>query len=186
MKVSASIALFVVVSLVCPALADEKTKAQGTAQETLDENLEPLRPFLGKTWKGHFKNSTPEKPVVDIARWERALNGRAIRVLHSVNDGAYGGETIIFWDAKKESLVFYYFTTARFHTTGTMTVKDGKLTSHEVVTGSANGVTEVKATYELRSGGTLRSEAEYLKEGKWTPGREILYKEDAKAEVVFK
>ncbi|MBM3823961.1 MAG: hypothetical protein FJ404_13940 [Verrucomicrobia bacterium] len=53
----------------------------------LDEKLEVLRPFLGKTWRGEFKDSTPEKPVVDIAKWERALNGKAVRVLHSINDG---------------------------------------------------------------------------------------------------
>ena len=40
-------------------------------QPVLNEHLEILRPLLGKTWRGEFKNSTPEKPVVDIARWER-------------------------------------------------------------------------------------------------------------------
>ena len=65
---------------------------------SLDPNLEPLRPFLGKTWKGEFKNSTPDKPVVDVMQWERALNGKAVRVLHSINDGEYGGESFIVWD----------------------------------------------------------------------------------------
>ena len=89
--------LLLVAGLVVDASAAEKA--------SLDEHLEPFRPFLGKTWKGHFKNSTPEKPQVDVARWERALNGNAIRVLHSINDGAYGGESIIVWDEKKKSLV---------------------------------------------------------------------------------
>lgn len=153
---------------------------------SLDEHLEPFRPFIGKTWKGQFKESTPEKPQVDVALWERALNGKAIRILHSINNGVYGGESIILWDEKKKSLVFYYFTTAGFYTTGTMTFKDGKFTSHEIVTGSAEGVTEVKATGELRSDGTMISKAEFLKEGKWVPTHEITYKEDPKAEVVFK
>lgn len=153
---------------------------------SLDEHLEPFRPLLGKTWKGHFKESTPDKPQVDIAHWERALNGKAIRILHSINDGVYGGESIILWEEKKKSLVFYYFTTAGFYTTGTMTFKDGKFTSHEIVTGIAEGVTEVKATGELRSDGTMISKAEFLKEGKWVPAHEITYKEDPKAEVKFK
>jgi hypothetical protein len=153
---------------------------------SLDEHLEPFRPFLGTTWKGQFKESTPEKPQVDVARWERALNGKAIRILHSINHGVYGGESIIVWDEKKKSLVFYYFTTAGFYTTGTMTFKDGKFSSHETVTGSAEGVTEVKATSELRPDGTMHSKSEYLKEGKWAPGHEITYKEDPKAKVVFK
>ena len=119
-------------------------------------------------------------------RWERALNGKAVRVLHSINDGVYGGESIIVWDEKKKSLVYYYFTTAGFYTTGTMTLSDGKYASHEVVTGSAEGVTEVKATGELRADGTMHSKSEYLKEGKWVSGHEVTYKEDPKAEVVFK
>ena len=55
---------------------------------TLDTHLEPLRPLLGKTWRGEFKNSTPEKPIVDVSRWERILNGKAVRVMHSINEGA--------------------------------------------------------------------------------------------------
>lgn len=160
--------------------------ASAADMASLDEHLEPLRPFLGKTWKGHFKNSTPEKPQVDVARWERALNGKAVRVLHSINDGVYGGESIILWDEKKKSLSYYYFTTAGFYTTGSITLAEGKFISHEVVAGSADGVTEVKATTELRGDGTMHSKSEYLKEGKWVPGHEVTYKEDPKAEVVFK
>ena len=92
---------------------------------SLDPHLEPLRPLLEKTWKGAFKNSTPEKPTVDVARWERALNGKAVRVLHSINDGVYGGETLIVWDPKKNVLESHYFTTAGFTTTGTVTFRDG-------------------------------------------------------------
>ena len=152
----------------------------------LDPHLEPLRPWLGKTWKGEFKNSTPDKPVVDVARWERALNGKAIRVLHSINDGVYGGESLVMWDEEKKAVTYHYFTTAGFRTTGTMTFKDGKVLSHEKVTGSANGVTEVRGTHELRSDGTLYVKTEYLKNGEWTPGREATYQEDSKATVVFK
>ena len=170
--------LLLAAGLALEALAADKS--------SLDEHLEPLRPFLGKTWKGHFKNSTPEKPQVDVSRWERALNGKAVRVLHSINDGIYGGESIIVWDEKKKSLVYSYFTTAGFYTTGTITLSDGKFTSHETVTGSAEGVTEVRATTELRADGTMHTESEYRKEGKWVPGHEVTYKEDPKAEVVFK
>lgn len=162
------------------------TGAWAADKPSFDEHLEPFRSFLGKTWRGEFKESTPEKPQVDVSRWERALNGKAIRIVHSINNGVYGGESIILWDEKKKSLVFYYFTTAGFYTTGTMTFKDARITSHETVTGSAEGVTEVKATSELRPDGTMHTKSEYLKEGKWVPGHEVTYKEDPKAEVVFK
>jgi len=153
---------------------------------TLDKELEPLRPFIGKTWRGEFKNSTPEKPVIDIARWERALNGKAIRVTHSINDGTYGGESILRWDDEKKQLTYFYFTTAGFYTTGVMTIQDGKITSTEKVTGSAEGTTDVRTTYELRSDGSMLNKAEYLKNGAATGSREVLYKEAPDAKVTFK
>ncbi|MBL9139093.1 MAG: hypothetical protein JNK85_24710 [Verrucomicrobiales bacterium] len=155
-------------------------------KEPLHEKLEPLRPFLGKTWRGEFKNSTPDKPQVDIARWERALNGQAIRILHSINNGVYGGESLVFWDASKKEVVYYYFTTAGFYTTGVMTVEGTKVTSREAVTGSADGVTEVKATTELKADGTMQTDSQYLKKGEWVPGHGALYREAPEAKVVFK
>ena len=156
------------------------------ADAALAKPLEPLAPLLGKTWKGTFKESTPEKPMHDVARWERALNGQAVRVLHSVNDGMYGGETLIIWDAAKSSLVYYYFTTAGFHTIGTMTVDGRKLTSREAVTGNAQGITEVESVSELLPDGTMRVIASYLKDRQKVGGREVIYVEAPTAQVLFK
>lgn len=178
--------LFLALALILGPLL---TIAPAVAGETnsLDEHLEFLRPFLGKTWRGEFKEHQPGKPVIDISRWERALNGKAVRVLHSINDGEYGGESIIQWDAEKKELRYHYFTTAGFQTAGTMTFKDGKITAVEKVTGNQNGVTEVRSTSVIQSDGSLLVKAEYLKEdGTPTGGREVLYKEAAAAEVKFK
>jgi hypothetical protein len=152
----------------------------------LEEHLEPLRPFLGKTWRGQFKDSKPEKPTIDVARWERALNGKAVRVTHSVNDGSYGGESLIVWDQQKSEVRYYYFTTAGFYTTGTMTFADGKLVAVEKVIGHTNGVTEVRSTYELRPDGTMLNKSEYFKNGQTAGAREVFYKQDPTAEVKFK
>ncbi len=153
---------------------------------TLASQLEPLRPLIEKTWKGTFKNANPDKPVVDVMRWERALNGKAIRVLHSVNDGVYGGETIFTWDEKKQSVTYHYFTTEGFMTEGTVNFKGKQITTHEVVSGSAGGVTEVRGTNELLPDGSFHVKTEYLKNGEWQPGREVNYVEDSSAKVVFK
>jgi hypothetical protein len=147
--------------------------------------LEPLKPLVGKTWRSVFPNSTAEKPVVDVSRFELALNGRAVRNLHSINDGEYGGETLIVWDKEKQALVYYYFTTAGFYTTGTFSVEDGALVSHEVVKGEAGGITEVRATSRVLPDGRLHVKSEYLKEGSWTPGRDTYYEEAPGAEVRF-
>ena len=153
----------------------------------LDDALKPFAPLLGKTWKADFKDSTPEKPKADIMRWERALNGKAVRVLHSINDGEYGGETIITWDETTKSVVYHYFTTAGFNTTGTMKLENGKFVSREIVSGSgANGVSEVKAVSEILADGSFHNKSMYLKNGEWVPGHEFHYHEAPDAKVVFK
>jgi hypothetical protein len=158
----------------------------GADTPSLDPHLEPLRPWLGKTWRGEFKNSTPEKPVVDVATWERALNGKAVRVTHSINDGSYGGETLMIWDETKKTLKYHYFTTAGFTTEGTITVEGAVLVTLEKVSGAAGGVTEVRGRSEMKPDGTFLVKTEYLKEGAWVPARETLYKEAPGAVVKFR
>lgn len=152
----------------------------------LDPHLEPLRPLLGKVWRAEFKNSTANKPVVDVAQWERALNGQAIRITHSINDGAYGGESLVVWDDLKKSLKYHYFTTAGFTTEGTITMEGNVMVSRETVTGSKEGITEVRGRNEIRPDGTLFVKTEYLKNGEWVPGREAHYKETPGATVKFR
>ena len=152
----------------------------------LSRHLKPLARFVGKTYKGEFVGSTPEKPVYDISRWERALNGQAIRIMHSVNEGQYGGETIVMWDAGKKSLVSWYFTTAGFQTQATLTVEKGALVSHEKVTGNKNGITEVKATIRLLPDGRMHTKSQYLQKEKWVDGHEIHYRPSPESRVVFK
>ena len=159
--------------------------AVANEQGSLDPNLEPLRPWLGKTWKTDG-SAAGDKGKIDVAQWERALNGKAVRILHSINDGEYGGETLVTWDAEKKSIVYHYFTTAGFRTNGTMTFEGGKMTSKEKVSGNAGGVTEVRGTSEIAGDGTFRMKTEYLKEGKWQPARDVVYREDATAKVIFK
>ena len=154
------------------------------ADPQLNDHLISLAPFLG-TWRGEFADSTPDKPKVDVARWERTLNGNAVRILHSVNDGQYGGETLIVWDSEEASLVSYYFTTSGFYTRGTMTAGDGRYTSHEIVTGNSSAITEVKSTSHLTPDGSLRVVSQYFKNNTWIEGHEVTYHRDNDAQVVF-
>ncbi|HEX9808787.1 MAG TPA: hypothetical protein VGC25_04190, partial [Alphaproteobacteria bacterium] len=59
------------------------TSAIASAAEP-SPHLEPFQPFVGKTWKALVD---PEKGVHDVARWELALGGQVVRILHSVGDG---------------------------------------------------------------------------------------------------
>jgi hypothetical protein len=159
------------------------SSAMTADQPPLDSHLEPLRPWLDKTFKSE---SESPKPTTDVVHWERALNGKAIRILHSINDGAYGGECIVRWDEENQAVCYHYFTTDTFRTEGTMTFRDGKIAIHEVVKGNADGISEVRGTIEMRPDGTYQQKTEYLKAGKWSPGRDTIYREEPSARVVFK
>lgn len=168
-------------------LPQDLPKPNASAENTrLNEHLKLFEPYVGKTYRGEFANSTSEKPTVDVARWERAMNGQAVRVLHSVNNGDYGGESIIMWDSKAEKITFWYFTTAGFHTTGTFEIDGNKWISIEKVSGNANGITEVKAISEPTAEGGFVTKSEYFKDGKWEPGSERTYRVAPEAQVVFK
>lgn len=171
-------------SLICGVILSG-VFASAAETNNLAKPLEALRPFL-KTWKGEFKNSTPEKPRFDVQKWERALNGRAVRITHSVNKGAYGGETIVVPNPKTSGLEFHYFTTAGFYTRGTIQFEGKKMITHEEVTRSEDGITEVKGTTELLPNGTMRVQTRYFKNGVWDDGRDMTYQEAPKAEVVFR
>tara|TARA_B100001750_G_scaffold11009_1_gene8107 strand:+ start:712 stop:1659 length:948 start_codon:yes stop_codon:yes gene_type:complete len=153
---------------------------------SLSEHLKLFEPYIGKTFKGEFANSTKEKPVIDVSHWERILNGTAIRIIHSVNEGEYGGQTIITWNAEKNSLVSSYFTTAGFTTNAIIHFEGNKLISIEDVTGNENGITKVKGVMELFSNGELHISSQYFMNDTWVDGHEIHYKEDSKAKVIFK
>ena len=152
----------------------------------LSEHLKVFEGHIGKTYKGEFSNSTKEKPVFDISHWERILNGMAIRIMHSVNEGEYGGESIITWSAEKNSLVSSYFTTAGFTTNAVLHFEDNKLISIEDVVGNENGITKVKAIIEFLTNGDLRNSSKYLMNDVWVDGHTIYYKEAPNAKVVFK
>lgn len=168
--------------------AQEKLTTNNTAttSDFLNEHLEPFRQLLGKTFRSEFANSTAENPVVDLSRFERAMNGQAIRNLHSINDGEYGGETIIMWDPKQQKVAFWYFTTAGFFTQGTFDFDGNSWMSVEEVTGNANGITQVRATSKLKDDGTLEIKSEYEQKGEWVPGRSSIYKPVENAEIKFK
>ena len=140
-----------------------------TSQDWLSPELGFFQPLLGKTFRARIETSQEGKVVVDVARWERALNGRAVRQVHSLDDGVYGGETFFVWDREREKVVYYYFTTAGFYTHGTVTVEaDGKFSTQERVSGNEGGVRELRATLELLPDGRLRVRSEALHEdGAW-------------------
>lgn len=171
-----------ILTLTCVSLVSGLLGAQ---EADLAKELSGLQPMLGKTFRGEFADSTPEKPKVDVSSWERALNGKAVRMLHSINDGQYGGETIFMWDAQQKKVAYWYFTTAGFTTQGTVEFGKNQWTTLEDVKGNANGITKVRATSTLGDD-SLHVKSEYFSGDKWSPGHEVKYKLTKEAKVSFK
>ncbi|MCV6622152.1 MAG: hypothetical protein OIF51_10430 [Cellvibrionaceae bacterium] len=141
------------------------------AEIKLDAKLEPFRAFIG-TWQAPMNWGKDKGTVLDVAHWQVALNGKALKTVHSVNDGDYGGESFIFWDKKTKSYKSFYFTTADFYTEATIKLEgENKFSVLEKVASSgdglSSGITEVKSVSEIKDGKLLVSTS-YLKSGQWT------------------
>ena len=48
--------------------------------------LDVFKPFCGKTWRGEFTGGDGQA-MTDVSRWELVLGGKAVRTVHSLNDG---------------------------------------------------------------------------------------------------
>ncbi len=156
------------------------TMAQGMQAE-----LAQFEPFVGHTYRGEFAPDDKGNVAIDVSRWERILDGRAIRISHSLNDGDYAGESLIFWDAKAQSIGFFYVTNAGFQTNGTGSFEDSTFVSREVVSGNAQGITEVVARSTLNPDGGMTVESFYMKGNKKVPGRTAHYVRDDNAVLVY-
>lgn len=162
--------------------------ASFAAEPVLHPELEIFRPFLNSHWEGDLTEPGKEKKMIDRSVWSRALNGQAIKTVHSINDGEYGGETMIFWDQKQKKIAYYYFTTAGFYTHGTMSYNPDtqRIEALENVENNAQGITLVRSQSVLDKSGSLEVSSEYLQHGKWVKGHSALYKRVPKTEVKFK
>ena len=159
--------------------------AQTKSKTFLSEHLNGLKPFIGNTYKGNFINSTKENPMIDVLSFERALNGNAVKITHSVNNGEYGGETMVMWNSEKEGLQSWYFTSAGSLTIQNVQIKKDTFISIEDVAGNKNGITKVKTIIEVLHGNQIQKRTKYLMNNLWKDGSEIIYNKVNDLKPVF-
>ena len=158
---------------------------QTKSKTFLSEHLTGLKPFIGNTYKGNFINSTKENPMIDVLSFERALNGNAVKVTHSVNNGEYGGETMVMWNSEKKGLQSWYFTSAGSLTIQNVQIKKDTFISIEDVAGNKNGITKVKTIIEVLHGNQIQKRTKYLMNNLWKDGSEIIYNKVNDLKPVF-
>ncbi len=142
----------------------------------------PFLPLIGKTWRGQ---NTTQEGVEDVMRWDWAVGGHAVRIVHAVNGGVYGGETLIFPDKDSGQLIFHYFTTGGFHTTGVIRpTGPGAMEIEETVHG-ADSVETLKSRATLGPDGVYRTRSLVERDGAWAEFGGFDYREDVAAQVVL-
>lgn len=147
----------------------------------------PLSVFadlVGKTWRGAGQAGESAERT-DIIVWETIMGGLAVQSTHSIDDGHYGGRTIFFYSPAEAAIVFHYFTTGGFHSTGTIEPQaNGDLLSIEHIHG-LDDVQEVRAVIRM-GGASWEVSSLYLRDGAWVEGDGFSYVEAPGAEVRFR
>jgi hypothetical protein len=164
-----------------PSTTMPGAEASGTTNAY--EPMKPFLPYVGRTWRGLGKDEQG-KDIVDISQWELILGGRAVQTTHKIEGGTYGGRTIIFFDEGKKEYVYHYFTTAGFHTQGTMKIDGDTIISSEAVSGHAT-IVQVDGRSTIKDGKMTSSSEYILKDGSRKPGHGFAYEEAPGATVSF-
>lgn len=159
-----------------PVVAQDLPAAEARAEDP----FRPLYPLIGRTWRGA---SVADPAVEDVVRWEWAVGGHAVRAVHAVNGGAYGGETLVFVDADSGDLIFHYFTSGGFHTTGT--IRHGLDESLEIVEAvhGLDGIESLHSVIRIADDGTYTSRGLVEQEGRWVEFGGFDYRVDPTAVV---
>lgn len=159
-----------------PAMAQGLPAAEARAEDP----FRPLYLLIGRTWRG---TGIGPDAVEDIVRWEWAVGGHAVRAVHAVNGGVYGGETLIFPDRDSGRLIFHYFTSGGFHTTDDIAVAaDGSLEINEAVHG-VEGLESLRSTMRIATDGTYTTRGLVEREGQWVEFGGFDYRLDSRAQV---
>jgi hypothetical protein len=142
----------------------------------------PFEHLIGRTWRG---TGTGPQAVEDIQRWDWAIGGHAVRVVHSVGGGAYAGESPIFRDRDSGAYVYHYFTTGGFHTSGIMRpTGPGAFEAEETVHG-LEGYSVLRSTLTMGPDGVHRTRTSREVGGAWVEQGGFDYREDPSATPVM-
>jgi hypothetical protein len=150
----------------------------------LIEELKIFEPFTEKTWVHQTGQSGSPDYFHDVIRWSVIMGGNAILTEHSVNEGVYGGYTLIFYDQKTDIIRCTYVTTGGFYTECTMKEEEGGIVILETVKGTRRGPKAVRSMITLE-GELYIIKSQYQIENDWSKEEVRSYHEDAEALVVF-
>ncbi|WP_050808373.1 hypothetical protein [Asticcacaulis biprosthecium] len=158
---------------------DVPAKATGRAA------FAPLEAWAGKTWRGTGNGPAGGAKIQDVQQWQWDLGGHAIRIIHSVNDGAYAGESVLFPAPDGDGFVYTYVTTGGFYTTGVIRPAGQNAYVAEETVHGVPGLGKLRSEGELGADGVYRVRSSMEKDGQWIETGGFDYVEDAAAKPVL-
>jgi len=149
-------------------------KAEATAEQRAAFGV--LADFPGRTFRGEPDAGSTEA-FADVQQWSWTEDGTGLLIKHAIEDGSYGGETIVRKNPETGSLDYIYYTNAGFSTQGSFSLgDDGSWEAVEEVTGQGD-VTKVRSIGRIQPNGDMLSSSDYFSNGEWTPGHSFTYRE---------
>ena len=146
------------------------------APKTAPIDFGPLDRLVGTRWRGEPGESDKEHgQPADYSEWYKDLGGSVLVNRHVLEDGSYGGVTLVFRHRVTNALVFNYITSAGFRTSGSFTLnEDGTWSAEEDLEGLPH-IDKVRSTGRINEDGTMSSVSEFHGADGWTPGHTFVY-----------
>lgn len=154
----------------------EEVKAYAPPTAAQKARFGVLADMPGSTFVGIPMGDSSER-LKDYQKWAWVEDGNAILISHALEDGSYGGDTIVRTTDDPNELVYEYVTNAGFTTTGSFRLdhEAGTWTSLELVEGDSP-VSEVESKGVMNADGTMRMTSRYLTADGWQEGHGFIYR----------
>ena len=102
------------------------------------------------------------------------------------NSGEYGGKYIIMWNAEKNMVESYFFSTGGEIILSKATISVNIITIEEDFSKNGNRIKKVKKIYKLNIDGTLENKIKYFINNVWVNSHSMRYVQSDSAKVIFR
>ncbi|GHF18990.1 hypothetical protein GCM10017044_11930 [Kordiimonas sediminis] len=172
------------VTLILLSINSMVSAAPQTNAPALIDPLALLEPYTNRTWQHTVGTKGEPGYFNDISHWQTVMGGHAVLTRHSVNEGVYGGYTLIFYDAEASILRCTYVTNGGFYTECTIRQADDQIIVEETVKGTRRGPESVRSQIAIEDGQMIVT-SQYKTEKDWSDPEVRRYHENPTALVIF-
>jgi hypothetical protein len=150
------------------------TYCLGLNEVSLRQELDILKPFVGKIWFCESADPSGHMTLHFLRRFEAMHDGKILRYygeckeLNSQTDGYY------YYDPDKQEIAFLWLTSNGNITVGNVKEEDGKILAYGYAIISSRKL-EFRNIYEFTSDGKLHDKWFSFEDGEWKAGHSRVY-----------